>query len=192
MPTGRMRISDVVILPVLSAMVLWAGVRIVHRAYTPETGPLKDLPKELRRVVRALESPDIEARREAAMRLMLISMQSAEDLAPAVPHLLVPAVAHLVGALSDEDDGVREYVGAALARIGPAAVPALVDALTDDESDAALLADVAGVLGEIGPVAREAVPYLKTMARASDERIADAAARALRRIEGTSRRRPRW
>lgn len=71
----------------------------------------------------------------------------------------IPELAHIL----TSDDGEREQVRAAtaLGKIGPAAVPALADALGDEDHSVRGLA--ARALGEIGPKAVEAVPALDVL-----------------------------
>jgi HEAT repeat protein len=72
-----------------------------------------------------------------------------------------------------------------LARAGNAtkeAVPALVAALDDKESDVKILA--AHVLGQIGPAARDAAEALTKAAKDSDKGVSDTAAKALEKVQG--------
>ena len=68
----------------------------------------------------------------------------------------------------------------ALGRIGPAAVPALTQALKSEDADVRLRA--VQVLARMGSDAKEAVPDLVVLLDDSDERIRKAATRTLGRI----------
>jgi len=78
----------------------------------------------------------------------------------------------------------RFVVGGALLSMGPEAepaVPALIDALRDGDSEIRRYAAL--VLGAIGPRARQAVPALKAALNDDDESVRLAAARALKDIQ---------
>jgi HEAT repeat protein len=99
--------------------------------------------------VHALESPDAEARKNAAFTLGKLGAEGG------------PAVPALSRALADHDDLVRLNAALALFKIGPAsrpAVPALAIALNDRVQLVRM--DAALTLTRIGPDAREAVPEL--------------------------------
>lgn len=181
-----LRISDLVLLPVLGTLVLYAGVRIVVYAHRPMTGPLAGMPRDLRLKVEALEAPDVETRREAAMFLSLASRIEKARLRPAVPFL--------VEALGDDDEQVRFFVGEALKELGRPAVLALMEAAGDEERAVSLRVTAIQVLGEMGRKAREAAQLLAELATSDDEEIRVAARRALREVASVRRmpRRRRW
>ncbi|MBC8243827.1 MAG: HEAT repeat domain-containing protein [Verrucomicrobia bacterium] len=77
-------------------------------------------------------------------------------------------------------DQVRLRVVTALTRIGPAAVPQLIDAL-DDESES-IRSGAARVLGNIGPDAREAAPRLSAQLADEEGYIGETAGAALGKI----------
>ena len=72
---------------------------------------------------------------------------------------------------------LRETAADALARIGPPAVPALVDALHDPDADTR--AQAARALARMGRVARDALPALVEALNDPDPRVRHHAARAL-------------
>jgi HEAT repeat protein len=76
--------------------------------------------------------------------------------------------------------GVRETAADALARIGPPALPALIDALRDRNPDVRNRA--AQALARMGPPAKPAVPELIVALHDSDWQVRRSAARALGQI----------
>ena len=76
--------------------------------------------------------------------------------------------------------GVKETAADALARIGAASVPSLVEALRDENPD--VRAQAAWALARMGPEAREAVPSLAAALADEDDRVRQSAARALGQI----------
>ena len=94
-------------------------------------------------------------------------------------------IAYWIDELKRPDFKARKKAVAALGQVGkadPAAIPALVGALTDsdgrvrDESVLALL--------KIGPDAKEALPALENLRRDRETTIRDHAAKAIARIRG--------
>ena len=77
-------------------------------------------------------------------------------------------------------DQVRLRVVTALTRIGPAAVPQLIDALGDDSSS--IRSGAANVLGNMGPAAHEAVPRLFALLADEENHIGETAGAALGKI----------
>jgi hypothetical protein len=78
------------------------------------------------------------------------------------------------------DWGVRETATDALARIGPAAVPALIHALRDPNPD--VRNHAAQAIARMGPPAKAAVPELIIALQDSDWNVRRSAARALGQI----------
>ena len=74
----------------------------------------------------------------------------------------------------------KDTAADALGRIGPPAVPALVQALHSEDAEVRLKA--VEVLARMGPDAREAVPDLVTLLDDADDRIRKATTRTLGRI----------
>jgi hypothetical protein len=74
----------------------------------------------------------------------------------------------------------QEAAADALGRIGPAAVPALIEALRSPE--APVRRKAAEVLGRMGPDAKQATPELIRLLDDSDEEVRKAATRTLGRI----------
>ena len=89
------------------------------------------------------------------------------------------AVPALIEALKDEDSNVRGSAADALGKIGPAAVPALIEALRDDDSDVRY---TAAALARIGPAAEAAVPALIEALKHDDSIVRFNAAYALGKI----------
>lgn len=83
--------------------------------------------------------------------------------------------------LAADERQTREASGAVLARVGEAAVPALVEALRDER--AAVRRWAATVLAEMGPAAAAAIGPLMDALADSDESVRTAAATALRALE---------
>jgi len=102
----------------------------------------------------------------------------------------LPAVPHLIPALSDGDEGVRIYAAWALARLpSPAALPALARATRDGHASVRRYA--AQGIGRIGLERPEAVKALEKLAAADpDGEVRETAAEALGRIreKGEGRR----
>lgn len=90
----------------------------------------------------------------------------------------LPALMHVLA--SGPGVGAREAAAAALARIGPPAVPALVERLSADDPD--LRQAAAGVLGEIAD--HRAVPPLTARLADRDPNVRTAAADALGKLGG--------
>ena len=90
---------------------------------------------------------------------------------------VVPGIAK---ALGDPDKNMRDAAGKALARIGPAAVPVLVQELKNPASRNQILA--ARSLALIGPEAAEAVPSLTECLKQKDSELLAMAAHALGEI----------
>src|SRR5262245_26031287 len=67
-------------------------------------------------------------------------------------------VAALIDLLDDGDADVRQSVATALSKIGRQAVTPLIALLKDKDRSAALRANAAYVLGQMGPQANEAMP----------------------------------
>lgn len=78
------------------------------------------------------------------------------------------------------DWGVRETAADALARIGDAAVPSLVETLQDPDRD--VRAQAARALARMGPRAEPAIPALIAALNDSDKEVRMGAARALGQI----------
>jgi HEAT repeat protein len=74
----------------------------------------------------------------------------------------------------------QEAAADALGRIGPSAIPQLIELLKSPEPDVRLIA--AQVLARMGSDAKDAVPHLIPLLKDRDERIRKAAARTLGRI----------
>jgi len=77
---------------------------------------------------------------------------------------------------------VRRRAASTLGKVGPAAVPALVQALKDANAEVRGLS--AFMLGEIGPAAKDAVPALTEALEDADWAVRFNAQEALRKIEG--------
>jgi HEAT repeat protein len=124
-------------------------------------GPLRD----------ALRDQEQEVRKEAANALIKIDSKA--------------AVATLTAAIRDPDAAVRVSAAARLASASPphtdTAVLVLADALRDGNPDVRL--DAAHSLGEIGPLAKAALPRLMDALKDEKPFVRRAAARALRKID---------
>lgn len=127
-----------------------------------------------------LPKEDDRARRGALLALGFMGRHAA----PAAPLLL--------DLLASEDPATVKLAGEALRRCGPWAdeyVPEILERLrfaTDEQVRWA----AAGVLGRIGPAAREAVPALREARAGEGERLRAAAAEALARIDVSETRGP--
>lgn len=89
-------------------------------------------------------------------------------------------IAALIEKLRDGDSSGMEEVAEALAAIGPIAVPALIDALGQDEWP--LRRGAAVALWKMGPAAKDAVPALRDALGSTDWAIQEMAACALGEI----------
>jgi HEAT repeat protein len=98
----------------------------------------------------ALRSDKSSSREAAAEALGMIGSKAKD------------AVPDLIDALRDKDDGVRMWAAIALGRIGPDAVSAVEPLLASvqDEEHPVVIVSAIKTLGEIGPVARPALPVL--------------------------------
>jgi HEAT repeat protein len=126
----------------------------------------------------ALALAQIDPTRSDAVPLLADSLdnkatvEALADLGPSAQD----AVAALIAALKHRDKAIREGARHALARIGPRAVPRLIDALKVGNGDVAVLA--AEALGAILPPPTEAVSALR-QALQRDRTHAEVYARAL-------------
>ena len=91
---------------------------------------------------------------------------------------VVPALERL---LHDPDRDVRQEVLVALGQCGKPAVPALIEALKDLDSN--ILVRAAEALGRIGPEAKEAIPALLPLLKDDIEEVRNVAGAALKKIE---------
>ena len=91
-------------------------------------------------------------------------------------------VTALVDILEDNDADVRASVAQALAKIGKQSVEPLVSILKDKDKSAALRANAAYILGQIGPQAREALPPLTKALKENDKDLRKRAAFAIANI----------
>lgn len=96
------------------------------------------------------------------------------------PAPLFPPLPSLMELPAFKEWGVRETAADALARIGTAAVPALIDALHDPNPD--VRSRAAGAIARMGPPAKEAVPNLIVALADPDWKVRRSAARALGQI----------
>jgi HEAT repeat protein len=138
--------------------------------------PTPPEPDELALLLEALQSERSSRRRRAVRHLARLA-----------PEQLEPAIGPLVAAFRDTDLTVRSGAVALLVRLGATAVPALMEALRQDDPDVRKVAVV--TLGEIGPPAAAARDLL-TEALA-DDWLAVAAQKALEKIQGRRERRSR-
>jgi HEAT repeat protein len=158
--------------------------------------------------IRAIGSGDEHSRLDAATALRYLGLnatgENREQLKAAVPALVaalkdpneilraraalalgnidpVVAIAPMLYALTDTTS-VRVSAVYALARAGPAAVPALTQALTND--DQRVRSGAAEALRDIGKEAKPTVPALKEALKDPDPGVRLSAAVALGKIEG--------
>jgi len=89
-------------------------------------------------------------------------------------------VSGLIEALRDLDPDVRQHSAIALAAIGPEAIPALIQVLTDKIKERRAAAAYA--LGQMGEAARDAMPSLLTVLKDDDAAVRRSAAQAISRI----------
>ena len=148
-------------------------------------------------LTRLLASPDEPLKFQTALALWQITRES-ERLLPHLARTIgrywnleaVEAAAEIGPAAGEAVPMIADLLwtesslaaARALARIGGASVPRLVQALA--EEDWYPRANAAWALGEIGPEAREAIPALEALARDEDqdEEVRQAAAEALEKI----------
>ncbi len=91
------------------------------------------------------------------------------------------AMPALTTALKDRDQNVAEVAADVLARLGPAGIPALCEALQDGKCKARQ--EAAEYLGEMGQRAKGAVPVLMGVLKEEDPHLRHAAALAMLRID---------
>jgi HEAT repeat protein len=132
----------------------------------------RTLPEQvLPTLTKTLEDEDVEIACAAIHSLSVMGTQVEQ------------AVRLLVKALTDRREGVSNVAGWRLREVGPAAVPQLVDALTD--GDPVLRWRAAWTLGGMQPEqARGAVTALRKATDDPDEEVRKWAGRALERIDG--------
>ena len=94
--------------------------------------------------------------------------------------LAVPALPALMSAIWAGDVRRRALAGAAVLRLGDAAVPYLIPSLAHPSAD--VRAKAAQILGRLGSAAAPAVPHLKTLDHDADEAVRTAAAAAITTI----------
>jgi hypothetical protein len=126
-------------------------------------------------------------------QLVVCPIQALGEIGPAAQ----PALPVLASMVNDPENRNHIMAVQAVWRIGPRdraeasiIVPKLIKRLSS-RKDSRERAWIAGILAEIGPAAREAIPALATAARDSDSQVADAAGKALGAIgppgaDGTS------
>src|SRR5262249_16268783 len=113
--------------------------------------------------VQALQDPNAQVRREAAVALGSLKAKQ--------------AIQDIIRSLKDTDARVRAKAAEGLWGFGPEAkdaVPALAAALKDKSADVRLCA--AGALGDIGPEARNTIPALGEALKDRDANVRAAAA----------------
>ena len=168
-------------------------------------GALMAAAAEVDELISDLVDGDKVARREAARSLALIGPE-AKAAVPALARALdddevqvffwsATALANLGPAAHEATpelikrlsrggrryrDQVRLRVVTALTRIGPAAVPQLIDALGDESPS--IRSGAAKVLGNMGPAAHEAVPRLFALLADEENHIGETAGAALGKI----------
>ena len=143
----------------LSTVSLWALAR-VH----PED---KELRREAgERLVERLKDQDAFVRVEAAQALAAL---------PPAPEIMAPIWEKV---FQDADETTVVHALDALAALGPAAVPRLIDALKYEK----VRGQVAYILGKIGPAAAPATDALAKLVADKDDRVAHEAILALANI----------
>jgi hypothetical protein len=110
------------------------------------------------------------------------SSPSGETQPPAAPGQYKDVIAPLLDALADSDGSVRQLAAATLVRIGPDAVPPLIEAL--NAKDRETRANAAYVLGHLARSARTALPALARALKDDDKEVRRRAAYAIHNIVG--------
>jgi HEAT repeat protein len=96
-----------------------------------------------------------------------------------------PAVDPLIEVLKDKDEEARPLAAQVLGDIGPAAkkaIPALIEALKDDDADPSVRNSAASALAEMGPAAKPAVPALLAALKDDDAGVRGSAAFTLGKV----------
>jgi HEAT repeat protein len=156
-------------------------------------------------VAASLDHAEVAVRQVAAVVLGRIGAPAVEHLAraldPAQPGMIRTVVAGVLGkigapaaaavrplcrCLTAPEDNLRAVASFALARIGPASVPAL--RLMLQFSDPRTVAAAVGALSQIGPEARESLADLEGIAPRSPLTVQMACAAAVARISGDASR----
>ena len=193
--------------PIASAFALGGLITLGSIAMAGEEPRYEDKPAS--QWIEAIGSSDEQARLEAATALRYLGLEAKgeehQQLKAAVPALVaalkdkneilraraalalgnidpVVVIGPMVAALNDVAWSVRVSAAYALAQAGPAAVPALIQALKSDNSRARIGAIDA--LRDIGNDARPAVAVLKEALKDPDPGVQVSAALALQKIEG--------
>jgi HEAT repeat protein len=157
-------------------------------------------------LIAALGDRNPAVRDAATNALQLFGLRASDDLCDALDvhpthtvragtaRALSPLVASdpgvmscLIEATGDRSSLVRRVSIEVIGTGGPGArlaVPALIDALLDDEPD--VRRSAAEAIGLIGPEAEAAIPALTVAGGDSNARVAEAARRALAKVQGSS------
>ena len=163
----------------LIAISTIAGVIALSTA-SPDTPKKEDVPKLL---VALKTSANAKVRAQAAMDLGHVGAIRASYAADAIDPL-INALAN------DKDAEVRKACAAALGEIGSEAqkvVEALTAALKDSSANVKIAAALA--LGQYGAEAKSALPDLRDLAKAKDDKkISQAAATAAKQISGAQKK----
>jgi HEAT repeat protein len=162
-----------VVLPALTGATLDGSDQVRRRALRS----LGDLGRaalpSLPHLVAALDDPTTCVRMEAMNAIGRIG----PDAEPAIPQL--------VPVLADEDVRVRTVAGATIKKIGRAAIPYLIEALSDP--DAILRERAALLIGQMRADDDEVIEALFELMSDFDDDVREAARQALKLIEGCPR-----
>lgn len=127
--------------------------------------------------------------RAAASLLFILSYSAAGaepvQVRPTTPPVDEMVVRRLIEGLGDTDFDVRQNLAVSLAKIGPASVEPLIEALQDKNPDRR--AGAAYALGLIGSGARAALPTLLDLLKDDDVGVRRSASYAISRIVPTGR-----
>jgi HEAT repeats len=169
--------AGLVLLAIPTALIAAIGISELPRAQEKaRIDRIKSKRATVSELVEALNDPEPLTRWEAARGLASMGPTAEPAIGP-----LADAVRRGTGPPYGEADPLRMHAGEALAKIGPAAVPTLVELLKDPSPFVRRTA--ARALAGIGRPAQAAVPALNEALQDDDEQTRNLARVALRAIE---------
>ena len=178
--TGRLLADD----PLARSEALEAAARSPEKAKKKIVAKMKKVLRKKDRADRAYAAAALEdigpAAADAVPELIQALNDGDADIAASAERTLkglAGAAPALAEALGTSDPVLRARLGQVLAAQGPAAVPALVNNFRKGKRELALWS--AGILGQMGPSAADAVPALARAAVSGDAAVSGQAAAAL-------------
>lgn len=178
--TGRLLADD----PLARSEALEAAAKLPAKAKKKIVAKLRKVLRKKDRADRAYAAAALEdigpAAGDAVPELIQALKDGDADISASAERALrklAPAAPALAAALATDDPVLRARISQVLVSQGPAAVPALVKNFEKGKRELALWS--AGILGQMGPSAADAVPVLARAAASSDAAVAGQASIAL-------------